>query len=512
LRSGSDGEKHLAARGLVNLATRVHQRTISEAGAIVPLVELLKSGSDGGKEMAALVLFNLGANDAEIIATIVNAGAIPPLVELLRSGSDWGEKIAQAALTMLFNLGANDAEIIATIGKRGELFLIGAVLLYAVRRFTRHSTELRNLYDRAIKGKPGDLGLALELIGNLPKCDVGAEAGRFLGKAGVCELIVKVMRNEKLGSTMAEMGCLAITSLARESSNDTRLVEAGAIPVLVDLLRSGSDGEKHLAARGLVNLATRVHNRTIAEAGAIVPLVELLESGSDGGKEMAAAVLFNLGANDAEITATIGKRGELFLIGWVLLISVRRFTRHSTELRNLYDRAIEGKPGDLGLALELIGKVPKGDGGADARRALGATGVCELIVRVMRNEELGNTKAEMGCLAIMSLARESSNQTRFVDAGAIPVLVDLLRFGSDGGKEMAAIVLFNLGTNDAEITATISEAGATPHLIALFKTSASIWGKMFAQAALKILNPSTNTDSRKRKIRSETTTTNNKRK
>jgi hypothetical protein len=71
--------------------------------------------------------------------------------------------------------------------------------------------------------------------------------------------------------------------------------------------------------------------------------------------------------------------------------------------------------------------------------------------------------------------------------------------------------LFNLGTNDAEITATISEAGAIPHLIAL-STSASIWGKMFAQAALTILNPSTNTDSRKRKIRSETTTRNNKRK
>jgi HEAT repeat protein len=69
------------------------------AGAITPLVELLRSGSDECKQAAATALGrDLASSHRGIAAAIVVAGAIPVLVELLRSGSDEVKKYAQAAL------------------------------------------------------------------------------------------------------------------------------------------------------------------------------------------------------------------------------------------------------------------------------------------------------------------------------------------------------------------------------------------------------------------------------
>ena len=57
---------------------------IVEAGAIDPLVALVRSGAADGQKWAALALVRL-ADDDDIRTSIVEAGAIDPLVALLRS-------------------------------------------------------------------------------------------------------------------------------------------------------------------------------------------------------------------------------------------------------------------------------------------------------------------------------------------------------------------------------------------------------------------------------------------
>ena len=81
-----------------------------EAGAIAPLVELVRRGSEGAQENAAAALMNLSINDANAVA---EAGAIAPLVELLRSGSDDAKEDAVGALRYLANNDATAAAIAA---------------------------------------------------------------------------------------------------------------------------------------------------------------------------------------------------------------------------------------------------------------------------------------------------------------------------------------------------------------------------------------------------------------
>ena len=79
------------------------------------------------------------------------------------------------------------------------------------------------------------------------------------------------------------------------SENRTKIVELGALPLLVNLLQSGSDEAKENAAGALGSLARNSDNQTkIVEEGALPPLVNLLQSGSDEAKTNAAGALGNL--------------------------------------------------------------------------------------------------------------------------------------------------------------------------------------------------------------------------
>ena len=60
------------------------------------MIELLWSSDAEGKRQAATVLKNLAGNNAEIQKAIAKAGAIEPLIELLRSSDTAGRRGEEA--------------------------------------------------------------------------------------------------------------------------------------------------------------------------------------------------------------------------------------------------------------------------------------------------------------------------------------------------------------------------------------------------------------------------------
>ncbi|KAK7234987.1 hypothetical protein SO694_00141029 [Aureococcus anophagefferens] len=86
---------------------------IAEAGAIPPLVELLRDGSADAKSAGRAALRNLACMNAANRVLIAEAGGIPPLlVELLRDGRPAHTK--QWAAAALFNIARdNDANAVA---------------------------------------------------------------------------------------------------------------------------------------------------------------------------------------------------------------------------------------------------------------------------------------------------------------------------------------------------------------------------------------------------------------
>ena len=101
VRGGSRRAQAAAATALGRWAPCLNndhnQVAITRAGAIEPLVALLRGGSGRAQQEAAGVLANLASN-AENRAAVARAGAIEPLVALVRGGDASAQEAAATAL------------------------------------------------------------------------------------------------------------------------------------------------------------------------------------------------------------------------------------------------------------------------------------------------------------------------------------------------------------------------------------------------------------------------------
>ena len=82
VRRGGERAQRAAAGALSYLATD-HQAAIAQAGAIEPLVALVRDGSAEAQGAAAAALANLAGDNADNRVAIARAGAIAPLVALV---------------------------------------------------------------------------------------------------------------------------------------------------------------------------------------------------------------------------------------------------------------------------------------------------------------------------------------------------------------------------------------------------------------------------------------------
>ena len=110
LQSGGHGAR-CAAGALANLAYNDDNRgAIAAAGAIAPLVELMRNDRPDAKYGGAHALGNLAFKHHDNKVAIAAAGAIAPLVEVVRSGCADAKASAAFALA---NLAYNDDNKVA---------------------------------------------------------------------------------------------------------------------------------------------------------------------------------------------------------------------------------------------------------------------------------------------------------------------------------------------------------------------------------------------------------------
>ena len=153
MRSGSAVEpraREMAAELLKRLMIESadNRAIIARAGAIEPLVAMLRGGSAEAQEVAADALRNLAASADDIQVAIARAGAIEPLVALVRSGSAVAQASAAAALA---NLATGNAANQAAIARAGAIEPLVALVrdgspqrqgMRRLSRYTRCTTSL----------------------------------------------------------------------------------------------------------------------------------------------------------------------------------------------------------------------------------------------------------------------------------------------------------------------------------------------------------------------------------
>jgi len=259
-----------------------------------------------------------------------------------------------------------------------------------------------------------------------------------------------------------ELRLLAKTSTVNRSV----IAEVGAIPFLVTLLGSQDSRMQEHAVTTLFNLSIFDNNKIlIMAAGAVDSIVEVLESGKTmEARENAAASIYSLSMVD-ELKVQIGGRPRAIpaLVGLL---------KEGTSI---------GKKDAASALFNLAVYNPN-------KVSVVKAGAVPVLVELLMDDKAGITDDALAVLALLLGCSEGLEEIRNSRA-LVPLLIDLLRFGSVKGKENSITLLLGLCKEEGEVVARrlLANPRSIPSLQSL-AADGSLRARRKADALLRLLN------------------------
>ncbi|CAK9169370.1 unnamed protein product [Ilex paraguariensis] len=262
------------------------------AGAIEFLAEFLanrlSNGTDEQKNKGAYEIRLLAKSSILNRSGLIAAGTIPPLLTLLTSID---HSIQENAIAALLKLSKHSSGKKVIIENRG-LKLILSVLKDGLKLESRQIAAATIFYLSSVNGYR-------KLIGETP------------------ETIPALVELIKDGTTCGKKNAVvAIFGLLLYPKNQQRVLSAGTVPLLVDILASSDKGD--LTADALAVLATLAHSfdgsNTIQQTMSVPSIIGILHSSSSSraGKEYCVSILLSLCLNcGVEVVAVLAKDPSL---------------------------------------------------------------------------------------------------------------------------------------------------------------------------------------------------------
>ncbi|XP_019247303.1 PREDICTED: U-box domain-containing protein 13-like isoform X2 [Nicotiana attenuata] len=247
----------------------------------------------------------------------------------------------------------------------------------------------------------------------------------------------------------------------RNADNRVAIAEAGAIPLLVDLLSTPDSRIQEHAVTALLNLSICEDNkRSIVTSGAVPGIVHVLKKGSMEARENAAAALFSLSVID-ENKVIIGTYGAI-----------------SPLVTLLSDGTQRGKKDAATALFNLC--IYQGNKGKAVR-----AGVVPTLMQLLTEPQGGMVDEALAILAI--LASHPEGKAAIGAAGAVPVLVNVIANGSPRNKENAVAVLVHLCSGDQHHIVELQELEVMGPLLDLVQNGTDR-GKRKATQLLERIN------------------------
>ncbi|KAL3620630.1 U-box domain-containing protein 13 [Castilleja foliolosa] len=238
-----------------------------------------------------------------------------------------------------------------------------------------------------------------------------------IAEAGAIPLLIQLLSIPD--SRTQEHAVTALLNLSICEDNKFSIISSGAVPGVVHVLRKGSMEARENAAATLFSLSVVDENKvTIGASGAIPPLVALLAEGTQRGKKDAATALFNLciyqGNKGKAVRAGVIPTLMELLIGGVSMV----------------DEAL--------AILAILASHPEG------KAAIGAAGAVPVLVDVVGNGSPRNKENAAAVLVHLCSSSSGDQQQHLVEAqelGVMSPLLDLTQNGTERGKRKAAQLL-----------------------------------------------------------------------
>ena len=581
--NASDAAPHLdaavvchasAALALLARDSKKAQKAIAEADGVAPLIQMVASkGVLSARESSAAALADLALLPANAEA-IVNAGAIAPLVALLREGRDLGKQCSAAALarlahgevalTAIAEAGAIMPLIALLGGEHGEgAQREGAHALYALADFAPNRVAITQLGgigplvvllgERAMRGPTSDhaeaalVRLSIEqanrvriiekLVSMLDGTEgAGAqeEAAAALAKlaqdsldnrisivdAGGIKPLLKLLSSPS--AKAKENAVSAITHLAYKSSRiQTALTKEGGIPLIAHVLvtvSSSGNAKELLAASHLCSLTAQAvsqladgnkeNQSKMAEAGAIPPLVSMVNTPNASMQANAAVAISALSRAHTENQGAVARTGAIAPLCALVREGAPEVKEQSAAAlwalseANMANKATIAKLGGIEPLVTLVvdahseGALANAQGGlislsnkhAENRSAI-AKLIVKLIAKLGQSSASASSHVHVLCTVRVFAEDGAPNQMALANAGAIPQLIARLAEGDSRDHDYAAAqreaahALLALATGNPTLQSLIVKSAGVPPLISLVDKG-SVEAQQYAARAL----------------------------
>ena len=440
IKKSSPDAMDYAARTMWHLASQPEiQQPIAEANSVKPLVSMLSSEENEAAELAAVVMVRL-MRGTDISVSIAEKGGIVPLVKLLQIGSPGAAQQGAAALAELALVPAIRDAIVNAGSIKPLIRLLSSDIVDTPETAARVLGNLA-IGDPTDKGGthegsaapapavriPGGLGgngvhgcderrMMIHVEGGIRSLLSMLDGTNVSGEPTKLPGIRLAVENTSVG--MKEQAAATIANLAHNSADmQDAIIEAGVVPSLLAVIRTGSRlGQQH-AARAIRNLVTRIpidmalieNQHEIVSHGAIPDLVQLTKTGSQKAQEIAAAGISELASG-----AVFEREAKKAAMG-----------RSTTPPPNSED-------GEQKDRLQLISE---------------AGGIVPLVTMLTADNNLARENAAG---ALMHLALDPANAVAIAKANGIAPLVNTLEDGTETAHKHAAEAILRLSVDSPE--------------------------------------------------------------
>ncbi|GAA0167258.1 hypothetical protein LIER_22231 [Lithospermum erythrorhizon] len=382
-----------------------HQQLITDAGALAPLVDLLKRHKNGENSRAvngvvrraADAITNLAHENSHIKTRVRVEGGIPPLVELLDFIDPKVQRsVAGALRTLAFKNDENKNQIV-------ECNALPTLILM-----------LRS-EDAAIHYE------AVGVIGNLVHSSPNIKREVLL--AGALQPVIGLL-SSSCSESQREAALLLGQFAATDSDCKVHIVQRGAVPPLIEMLQSPDAQLREMSAFALGRLAQDAHNQAgIAHSGGILPLLKLLDSKNGSLQHNAAFALYGLADNEDNVA-------EFIKVGGIQKLQEGEFIVQPTK--------------------DCVGKTVK-----RLEEKVHGRVLSHLLYLMRVTESVIQTRV---ALALAHLCSPDDQKTIFIDNNGLELLLDLLESSIVKEQRDGSEALFKL----AKKASSLSPVDAAP--------------------------------------------------
>lgn len=431
---------------------RRNQNTQDKPKLIAQLVRDIRNGPVEAAELASAALYRLATQQhGEHAKAIVEGGAIEPLVELLSGASAKAHQAAAGALHALGHdreehqqaiVAAGGIEAFATLMKMGNAKVqeLVATALASLDSGIAYQTQIIEAgcvppliaLLQTTRGSAAAQLAAAHAVANAAAS--GTNAQNVIAKAGALPLLIQLLRE----GAAQKRAATALGKLAQGNPQiQTELMNSGGIPPLLSLL-SGRNVEAKVEAASAVAEMARDHlgNQTaIVKAGGIGPLLGLLATSGRGSVEVQSQgmnALAQLARENRDNQDQIAKQGGIEPI-------VGRLNESSATVQSFAAFAIM----EVARSNEFN------------RRSVVNHGGVTYLATLMKQSPNAEVKAEVAG-ALWSLSEDPEIKAVIANANTVPPLVTLLGIGNERARYHASHALASLGRDNNSIQVEIT--------------------------------------------------------